>query len=76
MNILCNMQINRPLILNLSMSKKLLQVDNNEGPRLLELSTNVNDYDTGEPFNYILGGKLSKNVDPHLEIKTGDKYRP
>lgn len=63
------------------MSNKLLHADlddNNKGLRLLELSTNVNDYDTGKPFNCIMGGRLSKkliDVDADLEVKTGDKYR-
>ena len=64
------------------MSEKLLPMDfndNNKGLRFLELSTNVNDYDTGKPFDYIIGGRLSKkmsDVDADLEVKTGDKYRP
>lgn len=64
------------------MSEKLIQVDfndKNKGLRFLELSTNVNDYDTGKPFNYIIGGRLSKkmiDVDPETEVKTGNKYRP
>jgi hypothetical protein len=63
------------------MSEKLLHVDFNDNKvlRFLELSTNVNDYDTGKPFKYIIGGRLSKkliDVDADLEVKTGYKYRP
>lgn len=55
------------------MSEKLLQVDfndKNKGLRFLELSTNVNDYDTGKPSKKMI------DVDPEMEVKTGNKYRP
>lgn len=64
------------------MSNKLLHPDfndNNKGLRLLELSRNVNDYDTGKPFKCIIGCRLNKkmiDVETDLEVKTGDKYRP
>ncbi|HZI72359.1 MAG TPA: hypothetical protein VFD60_14485 [Nitrososphaeraceae archaeon] len=64
------------------MSNKLLHRDlndNNKGLRLLELSRNVNDYDTGKPFNCIMECRLNKkiiDVQTDLEVKTGDKYRP
>lgn len=64
------------------MSNKLLHPDlndNNKGLRFLELSRNVNDYDTGKPFNRIMGCRLNKkmiDVETDLEVKTGDKYRP
>ena len=64
------------------MSNKLLHPDlndNSKGLRLLELSRNVNDYDTGKPFNFIMGCRLNKkmiDVEEDLEVKTGYKYRP
>ena len=46
--------------------------------RSLELSTNVNDYDTGEPLICSNEEPLSKKkigVNEHVEVKTGDKSR-
>jgi hypothetical protein len=60
------------------MSKKQSKVDFNDNKELrsLELSTNVNDYDTGEPLTCSNEEPLSKKkigVNEHVEVKTGDK---
>jgi hypothetical protein len=63
------------------MSKKQSKVDFNDNVnelRSLELSTNVNDYDTGEPLSCSNEEPLSKKkigINEHLEVKTGDKSR-
>jgi hypothetical protein len=62
------------------MSKKQSKVDFNDNKeiRSLELSTNVNDYDTGEPLTCSNEEPLSKKkigVSEHVEVKTGDKFR-
>jgi hypothetical protein len=62
------------------MSKKQSKVDFNDNKELrsLELSTNVNDYDTGEPLTCSNEEPVSKKkigVDEHMEVKTGDKSR-
>ncbi|MGB7639197.1 MAG: hypothetical protein WBL88_16670 [Nitrososphaeraceae archaeon] len=62
------------------MSKKQSKVDFNDNKeiRSLELSTNVNDYDTGEPLICSNEEPLSKKkigVNEHVEVKTGDKSR-
>jgi len=60
------------------MSKKRSKVDFNDNKELrsLELSTNVNDYDTGEPLTCSNEEPVSKKkigVNEHVEVKTGDK---
>jgi hypothetical protein len=60
------------------MSKKQSKVDFNDNKELrsLELSTNVNDYDTGEPLTCSNEEPVSKKkigVNEHVEVKTGDK---
>jgi hypothetical protein len=60
------------------MSKKQSKVDFNDNKeiRSLELSTNVNDYDTGEPLTCSNEEPVSKKkigVNEHVEVKTGDK---
>ena len=62
------------------MSKKQSKVDFNDNKELrsLELSTNVNDYDTGEPLTCSNEEPVSKNkigVNERVEVKTGDKSR-
>ncbi|HEY6166076.1 MAG TPA: hypothetical protein VIW25_14330 [Nitrososphaeraceae archaeon] len=62
------------------MSKKQSKVDFNDNKELrsLELSTNVNDYDTGEPLTCSNEEPVSKKkigVNEHMEVKTGDKSR-
>ena len=62
------------------MSKKQSKVDFNDNKeiRSLELSTNVNDYDTGEPLTCSNEEPVSKKkigVNEHAEVKTGDKSR-
>ena len=62
------------------MSKKQSKVDFNDNKeiRSLELSTNVNDYDTGEPLTCSNEEPLSKKkigVSEQVEVKTGDKSR-
>jgi hypothetical protein len=62
------------------MSKKRSKVDFNDNKELrsLELSTNVNDYDTGEPLTCSNEEPVSKKkigVNEHMEVKTGDKSR-
>ena len=62
------------------MSKKRSKVDFNDNKELrsLELSTNVNDYDTGEPLTCSNEEPVSKKkigVNEHIEVKTGDKSR-
>jgi hypothetical protein len=62
------------------MSKKQSKVDfnGNKEIRSLELSTNVNDYDTGEPLTCSNEEPVSKKkigVNEHMEVKTGDKSR-
>lgn len=62
------------------MSKKQSKVDFNDNKELrsLELSTNVNDYDTGEPLTCSNEEAVSKKkigVNEHMEVKTGDKSR-
>jgi len=62
------------------MSKKRSKVDFNDNKELrsLELSTNVNDYDTGEPLTCSNEEPVSKKkigVNEHVEVKTGDKSR-
>ena len=60
------------------MSKKQSKVDFNDNKeiRSLELSTNVNDYDTGEPLTCSNEEPVSKKkigVNERVEVKTGDK---
>jgi hypothetical protein len=62
------------------MSKKRSKVDFNDNKELrsLELSTNVNDYDTGEPLTCSNEEPVSKKkigVNERVEVKTGDKSR-
>jgi len=62
------------------MSKKQSKLDFNDNKELrsLELSTNVNDYDTGEPLTCSNEEPVSKKkigVNEHVEVKTGDKSR-
>ena len=62
------------------MSKKRSKVDFNDNKeiRSLELSTNVNDYDTGEPLTCSNEEPVSKKkigVNERVEVKTGDKSR-
>jgi hypothetical protein len=62
------------------MSKKQSKVDFNDNKELrsLELSTNVNDYDTGEPLTCSNEEPVSKKkigVNERVEVKTGDKSR-
>lgn len=69
------------LILLYIMSKKDNNVDINDDKkklRSLELSPNVNDYDTGEPIeDCSIGNALSQKTNPKasVEIKKGDKFR-
>jgi len=52
--------------------------NDNKELRSLELSTNVNDYDTGEPLTCSNEEPVSKKkigVNEHMEVKTGDKSR-
>lgn len=60
------------------MSKKQSKADFNDNKELrsLELSTNVNDYDTGEPLTCSNEEPVSKKkigANEHVEVKTGDK---
>ena len=62
------------------MSKKRSKVDFNDNKELrsLELSTNVNDYDTGDPLTCSNEEPVSKKkigVNERVEVKTGDKSR-
>jgi len=62
------------------MSKKQSKLDFNDNKELrsLELSTNVNDYDTGEPLTCSNEEPVSKKkigVNERVEVKTGDKSR-
>jgi hypothetical protein len=56
--------------------------NNSNKTRFLELSTNVNDYDTGEPLNFsnndISETGRGKKIDRYKSVlvKTGDKFRP
>jgi hypothetical protein len=66
-------------MLNLLPMSKKQSKESNEPLRSLGLSTNVNDYDTGQPVDSNLAETVSKKkigVNKHFEVKTGNKSRP